>query len=147
MKRLIYMARALTFDHWEPRIRDFEIILKWLRHSPFDSYHSHLARIFVSNMDWRVKYNAYLNCMERNYPRDLHVSLCLCIVETFLDSTSPTSPLVRSTSNQLLSEGFRQMSSLASRTIRKTPAQAFSSWAWETISKLHLHALDQEVVL
>ena len=40
------------------------------------------------------------------------------------------------------------MSNLAAGAIRsKTPSQQFSSWAWETVSRLHLHALDQEVAV
>ena len=44
----------------------------------------------------------------------------------------------------LLSEGFRNLTSVA-RAIRKTPEQRFSSWAWETLSRLHLHHFDQAI--
>ena len=136
LKRLVYVCKALVFDDWEPRIADIETIMRWLRSSPLESCHSHLARMLITNMDWSVSFNRQLNCLQRKYPRDLHVSLCLCIVETYLDSNS----LVRSPSTSL-TEGFRQVSSLAAN--RKTPLQAFCAWAWETVSRLHLHVLDQ----
>ena len=92
----------------QPRPVDFETILEWLRRSPFESHHSHYARIFLSSLDWGVHFSRELNRVERKFPREIHVSVALAIVETFMDSNSPSSTLTKSTSsNYTLTEGFR----------------------------------------
>ena len=94
----------------------------------------------------------------------MHTSLAICITEAFLKFASPkstlsgvgeknedghlavapTSPAAGGGYHLLLSEGFRNLASVA-RAIRKTPEQRFASWAWETLSRLHLHHFDQHV--
>ena len=107
LKRLVYLVKALTFSDWQPRPRDFEVILGWLKTSPLDSHHSHFARVFLSSLDWSVV-RVNENVVERKLSRDVHVSVALAIVETFIESTSPNSTLTKSTSsNHLFTEGFR----------------------------------------
>ena len=107
-KKMSSSSDRFIFLPLQPRPVDFETILEWLRRSPFESHHSHYARIFLSSLDWGVHFSRELNRVERKFSREIHVSVALAIVETFMDSNSPSSTLTKSTSsNYTLTEGFR----------------------------------------
>ena len=43
-----------------------------------------------------------------------------------------------------LEESVKQVSHMAANVVRESPEQAFTRWAWKTVSKLRLHACDAE---
>jgi hypothetical protein len=166
VKRLMYLAKALPFELWYPSQEEFDIIQRWLLDCPIGASHSHMARVIINSMDWSVLNNEYEEEGNENksIDRSIHNSLAVCITEAYLKFASPKTTVagIKSATNKdnsaldvsqvaegggyhlLLSEGFRNLASVT-RAIRKTPEQRFASWAWETLSRLHLHHFDQSI--
>ena len=119
-----------------------------------------MARVIINSMDWSVFSNEYKEEGNENKSIDrcIHNSLAICITEAYLKFASPKTTVTKKDSSALevskvsegggyhllLSEGFRNLASVT-RAIRKTPEQRFASWAWETLSRLHLHHFDQSI--
>ena len=159
VKRLMYLAKALPFELWYPTEEQFDVIQRWLLDGPIDSSHSHMARVIINSMNWNVGDNIGEELEGSFIERKIHNSLAICITDAYLKFASPKKSSMKQDGlnlegpsssssgggyHMLLSEGFRSLASVA-RAIRKTPEQRFSLWAWETLSRLHLHHFDQSL--
>lgn len=129
---------------------------------PIDSNHSYIARMVINNINWSDP--------ELGPAKSYHVFVAVAVVEAHLkyvdqfslghdwtidpsadgqklkpsDKDRTTYVLDGSgySSTATLAGGFR---SLASKmTNQKTPAHYYAVWAWETLSRLRLHSLDQQ---
>nr|XP_033322179.1 ectopic P granules protein 5 homolog isoform X1 [Megalopta genalis] len=134
-KLSLYLFTDLKLDKWIPQEEDINILSKWLHQHPLTSTENHLARLILSHLNWGFNEDGQLHL-----PIDLHRRIALLIVE--LTMKYVREPPVESAS--LLAEGVKQVSSM----IRAQNAeQIFSLWAWDVITRLKLHQLDQTEAL
>ncbi|XP_031837862.1 ectopic P-granules autophagy protein 5 isoform X2 [Nomia melanderi] len=130
-KLSLYLFTELKQDKWIPQEQDITILSKWLHEHPLTSTENHLARLILSHLNWGFNENGDLHLSI-----DLHRRIALLIVELAMKYIRD-SPVE---SSSLLAEGVKQVSSI----IRPQSAeQVFSLWAWEMVTKLRLHQLDQ----
>ncbi|XP_003703213.1 ectopic P-granules autophagy protein 5 isoform X2 [Megachile rotundata] len=134
-KLSLYLFTELKIDKWIPQEEDIKILSGWLHQHPLTSTENQLARIILTHLNWGFDENGTLYL-----PINLHRRTALLIVELTMkyvpDSLTQTA--------SILSEGVKQVSSM----IRPQSAQhAFSLWAWDMVSRLRLHQLDQTEAL
>ncbi|XP_076238292.1 ectopic P-granules autophagy protein 5 [Calliopsis andreniformis] len=130
-KLSLYLFTELKTDRWVPREEDIIILSVWLHQYPLISTENNLARLVLTHLNWGFDENGSLYL-----PIDLHRRIALLIVELTMKYVPDTSAQTTS----LLAEGVKQVSSI----IRPQNAEhIFSLWAWEMISRLRLHQLDQ----
>ncbi|XP_043590253.1 ectopic P granules protein 5 homolog isoform X3 [Bombus pyrosoma] len=130
-KLSLYLFADLKLHKWVPHEKDIVILSTWLKQYSLTSTENQLARLILTNLNWRFNEsgNLYL-------PIDLHRRVALLIVELTMKYVPDSS--VQNAS--LLVEGVKQVSTM----IRpQTAEHIFSLWAWDMISKLRLHQLDQ----
>ncbi|XP_076173051.1 ectopic P-granules autophagy protein 5 isoform X2 [Ptiloglossa arizonensis] len=130
-KLSLYLFTELKMDKWILQEQDIKIISGLLHQYPLTSIENHLARLILTHLNWGFDKNGSLYL-----PIELHRRIALLIVELTMKYAPdfPIQPV------SLLAEGVKQVSSI----IRPQNAEhAFSFWAWEIISKLRLHQLDQ----
>lgn len=99
----------------------------WLTSNPLSTLPSQLSRIVISQMDWT-------SCRLR---WQHHQTVALAIAEAGFKFAPD------SISDGFLEESVRQVSNIAN-VVRQSPEQLYTLWAWETVSKLKLHAVDME---
>ena len=116
--RSFYVIAELPFELWKPDDEDFQMILEWLRES-LESPHSKLSRIVLSNLDW--------NSIGFRY----HLDAALAIVDSSAENLTQNADL---------------MHQVVSAIRQQTPEQLFTTWAWETVTKLRLHSADRDSV-
>ncbi|XP_076765337.1 ectopic P-granules autophagy protein 5 isoform X1 [Xylocopa sonorina] len=134
-KLSLYLFTDLKLNKWILQEEDIIILSTWLHQHPLASTENHLARLILTHLNWGFdkSNNLYL-------PIDLHRRIALLIVELTMKYVPDSS--VQNAS--IITEGVKQVSSM----IRPQNAeQAFSLWAWNMISKLRLHQLDQSEAL
>ncbi|XP_053972222.1 ectopic P granules protein 5 homolog [Hylaeus volcanicus] len=130
-KLSLYLFTELKIDKWIPQEQDIIILSEWLHQYSLTSTENYLARLVLTHLNWGFDKNGSLHL-----PIELHRRIALLIVEL----TMKYVPDFPNQSASLLVEGVKQVSSM----IRPQNAEhAFSLWAWEMISKLRLHQLDQ----
>ncbi|XP_076652381.1 ectopic P-granules autophagy protein 5 isoform X1 [Halictus rubicundus] len=130
-KLSLYLFTELKQDKWIPQEQDINILSKWLHERPLISTENHLARLILCHLNWGYNENGDLHL-----PIELHRRIALLMVELAMKYVRD--PPIESTS--LLAEGVKQVSSM----IRAQNAeQVFSLWAWEMVTRLKLHQLDQ----
>ncbi|XP_017889287.1 ectopic P granules protein 5 homolog isoform X2 [Ceratina calcarata] len=128
----LYLFNALRLDSWIPEEEDMLILYNWLDKYPLSSNESHLARVIIGQLNWGLNESCDL-CL----PVDLHRQVALLIVEVYMKHVDD--PGGQNASGMFV-EGVKQVSSM----IRWQNAEyQFVSWAWDVISKLKLHRLDQ----
>ncbi|XP_024941283.1 ectopic P granules protein 5 homolog isoform X2 [Cephus cinctus] len=98
---------------------------------PLSSTENHLARLVFNNLNWGFDSNDSLYL-----PITLHRRVALLVVELTMKYV-PDSP---AQTTSLLAEGVKQVSSMVRP---QSNEHAFTLWAWEMISRLRLHQLDQ----
>nr|CAD7586275.1 unnamed protein product [Timema genevievae] len=133
-KLSLYLFKELPLKLWAPTSSDMSILSHWLLQSPLSSSESTLARLIISSMDW----------IGASIDIQLNRKVALLIVEAVLKFLPET---IGNTSGgtAMLTEGVKQVSNYAtSMILPQTFEQVFSVWAWETISRLKLHVLDQQ---
>ncbi|XP_043670805.1 ectopic P granules protein 5 homolog isoform X1 [Vespula pensylvanica] len=129
-KLSLYLFTELKMDKWIPQEQDFKILSFWLHQHSLASTESHLARLVLTHINWGLEgNNLYL-------PVEIHRRVALLIVELVMKYV-PDSPTQTAS---LLAEGVKQVSSIVRP---QNSEQAFSLWAWEMLSRLRLHQLDQ----
>ncbi|XP_034176460.2 ectopic P-granules autophagy protein 5 isoform X1 [Osmia lignaria lignaria] len=133
-KLSLYLFTELKIDKWVPQEEDIKILSVWLHQHPLTSTENQLARVILTHLNWGFDENGTLYL-----PINLHRRIALLIVELTMKYVPDTS-----TQASLLQEGVKQVSSM----IRPQNAQhPFSLWAWDVISRLRLHQLDQTEAL
>ncbi|XP_076670129.1 ectopic P-granules autophagy protein 5 isoform X3 [Andrena cerasifolii] len=134
-KLSLYLFTELKIDKWVPHKEDIAILSGWLHQYPLTSTENHLARLVLTHLNWNFDENGSLYL-----PIDLHRRIALLIVELTMKYV-PDTPVQTAS---LLAEGVKQVSSM----IRPQNAEhVFLIWAWEMISRLRLHVLDQTDVV
>ncbi|XP_043289159.1 ectopic P granules protein 5 homolog isoform X2 [Venturia canescens] len=134
-KLSIYLFTELRIDKWTPKEEDMLVLSNWLHQHPLSSTENHLARLVLTHLNWG---------MQRDKPRrdDLylpayfHCRVAILIVELALKYI-PDNPTQTAS---LISESVKQVSSMVRP---QSNEHAFAIWAWEMMSKLRLHRLDQ----
>ncbi|OAD55806.1 Ectopic P granules protein 5 like protein, partial [Eufriesea mexicana] len=130
-KLSLYLFTDLKLHKWIPDEKDIVILSTWLHQYPLTSTENHLARLILTHLNWGFDENGSLYL-----PIDLHRRIAVLTVELTMKYVPDIS--VQNTS--LLAEGIKQVSTI----IRPQNAEhIFSLWAWNMISKLRLHQLDQ----
>ena len=99
---------------------DLGLVTDWL-YRPSDSLDSHLVRTVLSY--------------------DQHVTTAVTVVEAAMAHSCPSGSHLGSSHP---SYGLVTMTNIAA-AVRQTPEQAFAEWAWEMLSRLHLHMMDLEL--
>ncbi|XP_063226634.1 ectopic P granules protein 5 homolog [Bacillus rossius redtenbacheri] len=131
-KLSLYLFRELPLRLWVPRDQDLDTLSAWLLESPLASTESGLARLVLASLDWGCDGHRLV------LPLRLHRRVALLVVRAALQFVPDTS------GNALFSEGVKQVSSYATSMLyAQSSEQVFSAWAWEMISRLRLHVLDQ----
>lgn len=130
-KLSLYLFTELKIETWIPQEQDMVILSTWLHQHPLTSSESQLARLVLTHLNWGFDTNDNLYL-----PIDLHRHVALLLVELMMKYVSDNPAQTAS----LLSESVKQVSSMVRP---QTSEQAFSIWAWEMVSKLKLHQLDQ----
>ncbi|XP_026298515.1 ectopic P granules protein 5 homolog isoform X2 [Apis mellifera] len=134
-KLSLYLFTDLKLYKWILQEKDIIILSTWLHQYSLTSTENHLARLILTHLNWGFDENDSLYL-----PIDLHRRIALLIVELTMKYVPDSS--VQNTS--LLVEGVKQMSTI----IRPQNAEhIFSLWAWDMVSKLRLHQLDQTEAL
>ncbi|KAJ8667148.1 hypothetical protein QAD02_008810 [Eretmocerus hayati] len=131
-KLSLYLFTELSINRWIPRDEDFRILAHWLHQFPLNSTESYLARLIISHLNW-----GFDNFENLYLPAELHRRTALLVVELAMKYIPENSP---SQATFLITEGVKQVSSMV-RT--QTSEQAFSIWAWDTLTRLRLHQLEQ----
>ncbi|XP_058795354.1 ectopic P granules protein 5 homolog isoform X2 [Phymastichus coffea] len=131
-KLSLYLFTELSINRWIPKDEDFKILSVWLHQFPLPSTESHLARLIISHLNWGFDTfeNLYL-------PLDLHRRVALLIVDLAMKYVPENTP---AQSASLISEGVKQVSSIVRP---QSNEQAFAVWAWDTLTRLRLHQLEQ----
>ncbi|KOC63484.1 Ectopic P granules protein 5 like protein, partial [Habropoda laboriosa] len=131
-KLSLYLFTELKLYKWIPREEDIVILSTWLHQCPLISIENHLARLILTHLNWGFNESGNLHL-----PIDLHRRIALLTVEVTMKYVPDSSVQTAS----LLAEGVSSM-------IRPQNAEyIFSLWAWDIISKLRLHQLDQSEAL
>lgn len=125
-----YLFKALPLDEWHPPLETFEISANWLLNYGIETRENAMARTIFSRLNW----NFNKNTDELFLPYDIHVRMASLIVDV---STKHAPETIGSSG---ISESVRQMSNLVKG---QTPHQQFTTWCWNMISVLRLHAFDQ----
>ena len=99
---------------------DLGLVTDWL-YRPSDSLDSHLVRTVLSY--------------------DQHVTTAVTVVEAAMADRCPSGSRLGSSHP---SYGLVTMTNIAA-SVRQTPEQKFAEWAWEMLSRLHLHMMDLEL--
>ncbi|XP_016841839.1 ectopic P granules protein 5 homolog isoform X2 [Nasonia vitripennis] len=131
-KLSLYLFTELSITRWVPKDEDFRILSSWLHQFPLYSTESHLARLIISHLNW-----GFDNFENLYLPLDLHRRVALLIVELSLKYVPENTPAQTAS---ILTEGVKQVSSMVRP---QSNEQAFSIWAWDTLSRLRLHQLEQ----
>ncbi|KAK0092983.1 hypothetical protein PV326_000174 [Microctonus aethiopoides] len=130
-KLSLYLFTELSIGKWIPHEKDIAILSAWLHNNPLASTESHLARLILTHLNWGLDRNGDLYL-----PLHLHHRVALLIVELTMKYV-PETPAQNAS---LLAEGVKQVSSIVRP---QNNDQAFTLWAWEMITRLRLHQLDQ----
>ena len=115
----------------DPVQADLVLVTDWL-YRPADSLESHLARTVLSSLDWAVT---------TGLSYDQHVTTAVTVVEAAMAHSCPSGSHLGSSHPGY---GLVTMTNIAA-AVRQTPEQAFAEWAWEMLSRLHLHMMDLEL--
>ncbi|CAK9832986.1 Ectopic P granules protein 5 homolog [Anthophora retusa] len=130
-KLSLYLFTELKLNKWIPRKEDIDILSTWLHKCPLTSTENNLARLILTHLNWGFDESGNLHL-----PIDLHRHIALLTVEVAMKYVPDASIQTAS----LLTKGVKQISSM----IKPQNAEyVFSLWAWDIISKLRLHQLDQ----
>ncbi|XP_011503160.1 PREDICTED: ectopic P granules protein 5 homolog [Ceratosolen solmsi marchali] len=131
-KLSLYLFMELNISCWIPNDADFKILSNWLDQYDLSSTESHLSRLIISHLNY-----GFDNYENLYLPLDFHQRLALLIVQLTI-KYAPENISVQTTS--LLSEGVKQMSSMVRP---QSNEQIFVFWAWETLTRLRLHQMEQ----
>lgn len=130
-QNILHFVYELPFHLWKPREDEFNLIISWIEEEPSTSLRNKLARIIAGCMNWGL-------CDDECFlPWFYHQKLAFAIAK------AETTFVADLNSEGLIGHGVKQLSS-ALLLSSQTPEQLFRSWLMETVTKLHLHALDQE---
>ena len=99
-----------------------QLLLSWLAMPP-GSVQSHLVRAVFTRLDWHFGV----------LPSSLHVAVAIAITEV-------ESKLSVSEGTGMVATGAGSVTDL----VTSNPSHQFTTWAWETLSRLHLHMMDRE---
>ena len=123
-----YLLQELPWIAWRPELAELKLVYDWLV-MPVTTIESHLARIIISRMDW--EYGALHT--------DLHISTAINIVQAVIKH-NPDAGVANTSMATMTNLAMVSITSLASAHSQ------FVSWAWESVSRLHLHMLDRSTV-
>ena len=115
------LFQELPWTSWRPQPQDMQLLLSWLAMPP-GSVQSHLVRAIFSRLDWHFGV----------LPSSLHVAVAIAITEV-------ESKLSASEGAGMVATGVGSVTAL----VTSNPAHQFTTWAWETLSRLHLHMMDR----
>ncbi|XP_069674865.1 ectopic P granules protein 5 homolog isoform X3 [Periplaneta americana] len=139
-KLSLYLFKELPLLLWKPTEQDLSIIANWLLQCPLSSIESQLARLILSHLNWACE-GPGPHGGSLALPIELHQHVASLVVEATLRFTPET---VSGAGAGVITESVKQVSNLATSMVRpQSSEQAFSMWAWETITRLRLHILDQ----
>ena len=96
---------------------------------PVATIESHLARIIISHMTWE----------HGILPTHLHISTAINTVQAAIKH-SPDTGVANTSMATMTNLALVSITSLVSAHTQ------FVNWAWETVSKLHLHMMDRGIV-
>ncbi|XP_065206271.1 ectopic P granules protein 5 homolog isoform X2 [Planococcus citri] len=131
----LYLFRELPISSWKPNHVDSLALNDWLLNCCLTSSENNLARYIISQLNWSTD----LNELDLFLPREFHCQTAIMIVKT-LYLYAEEVPTASSTA--IISQSVRQVSSVVRG---QTPEQILNSWAWQILSKLKLHLMDQPV--
>lgn len=130
-KLSLYLFTELSISKWIPREEDIRVLAHWLHNFTLSSTESHLARLILNHLNWGLDRNGDLYL-----PITLHYTIALLVVELAIKFVPDTS----TQNTSIISEGVKQVSSILRP---HNSEQAFSLWAWDMVSRLRMHQLDQ----
>ena len=115
------LFQELPWASWRPQPQDMRLLLSWLAMPPA-SIHSHLSRTILTRLNWGFGV----------LPPSLHVDVAIAITEVETKHAA-------SEGEGMVASGVGTVTSL----VTTNPANQFATWAWETLSRLHLHMMDR----
>ena len=123
-RRCGLLFQDLPWPAWRPQPADLALPLAWLALPP-SSPPSHLARTLLTHMAWQ----------HGLLPTSLHTMVAIAVTEVEVrHSTAPeTSGVVASSVTTVTA------------LVSTSPSAQFTAWAWELLSRLHLHMMDRSV--
>ncbi|KAK7871957.1 hypothetical protein R5R35_004755 [Gryllus longicercus] len=134
-KLSLYLFKDLPLRLWNPSDKDLNTIANWLLNCPLASTENNLARLILSNLNWGCSEQSL--CLELSF----HRRVAALVVEAALKFVPEA---MGSGGTAMITESVKQVSNLATSIVRpQSTEQIFSQWAWEMLTRLRLHALDQ----
>ena len=115
------LFQELPWALWRPQPQDMQLLLSWLALPPA-TIQSHLVRTVLTRLDWHFGV----------LPSSLHVAVAIAITEV-------EAKLSTSEGTGMVATGVGSVAAL----VTSNPAHQFTAWAWETLSRLHLHMMDR----
>ena len=115
------LFQDLPWTSWRPEPQDMQLLHSWLAMPP-GSVQSHLVRAVFTRLDWHFGV----------LPSSLHVAVAIAITEV-------ESKLSTNEGTGMVATGVGSVTAL----VTSNPAHQFTTWAWETLSRLHLHMMDR----
>ena len=126
--RVFGLVKDLPLHSWSPTEEDVELLTGWLSR-PLSTLQSQVAQDVLGRMNWNA---------EHLISWRHHQSVALAVAGAGLRYAPD------SIAGGFLEESVKQVSNIAANVVRESPEQAFTRWAWITVSKLRLHACDME---
>lgn len=126
----LYLFRALPLQLWEPSDDDITCVSHWLLFTPVPSIENQLARVIITKLNW----NESTPKVALALPHQLHRRVALTVLESYMKVSREMSQ------RSILTEGVKQVTSVM---YAPSPERVFCDWAWNLLTCLRLHLLDQ----
>ena len=123
-----YLVQSLPWDCWRPELGELELVFSWLRLPPL-SLESQLARTVLGHMDWS----------HGSLGPELHTRAALAVVQAVIRLSSDSAPATISGGGGSVAA----VTHLALASFSAGPLGSLVSWAWQLVSRLHLHLMDR----
>ncbi|XP_068201303.1 ectopic P granules protein 5 homolog [Palaemon carinicauda] len=127
---VLYLFRALPLQLWQPSDDDITCISHWLLFTPVPSIENQLARVIITKLNWGESTPKQALAL----PHQLHRRVALTVLESYLKVSREMNQ------RSILTEGVKQVTSVM---YAPSPEQVFCDWAWNLLTCLRLHLLDQ----